>query len=476
MEFQLFDRELPENLLGDSPSSGAKAVFVGQVRDVNEGRPVLSLEYEAFDELAVKEGESILRQAKSLFPIEDAGCAHRTGHLKIGDSAIRVEVLSRHRKEAFEACRWIVDEVKSRVPIWKREHYVDGATEWVDPRKAQLVESELYERQTRLKEVGVAGQEKLKQAKVLVIGAGGLGCAALPYLAAAGVGRIDICDHDRVEAANLHRQVLFGPNDIGRCKADVAAEKCTAQNPFLDARPICDRFGSSGSFEEYDLILECTDNLATKFAANAIAVKEGKPIIIAGIYRFEGQLQVVLPGGPCLSCLWQEPPSDGCVGTCEEVGVLGAVPGVLGAMQATEALKLILGLTASNAPLVLVDLLSMETNHVKLQKRADCPVCGSGETIRPIELIPDRLEDYRIIDIREPWETEEDPISWPKLELMPLSKWAGFDPDGRPALFVCHAGIRTANLVRHLREEGLAATYSLPGGISTFKRLTSATH
>ena len=203
---------------------------------------------------------------------------------------------------------------------------------------------------------------------------------------------------------------------------------------------LCRSFDETVDLRSYDLVLECTDSLAAKFAANASAVGAGKPLIVAGIYRFEGQLHVIQPGGPCLACLWNERPTDGCVATCAEVGVLGAVPGVIGAMQALEALKLLLGLTLTDPPLVLFDLLSLETTHVRLQKRSDCPVCGIGKEPPSIELIPARLQDYRIVDIREPWETEEEPLPWPQPELMPLSQWDGFSADDRPVLFVCRSG------------------------------------
>jgi adenylyltransferase/sulfurtransferase len=438
---------------------------------------VVSLEYEAFGEMALIEGNRIVEEATRRFPINDAACEHRLGHLGIGEVAIRVEVLGGHRKEAFEACSWIVDEVKARVPIWKKEHYLDGTSEWLAAETAAPIsEDRLYARQTRLTEVGEVGQQKLKAARVLVVGAGGLGCAALPYLAAAGVGRIGICDDDVVEAENLHRQVLFGAGDLGRRKAEVAAGRCSAQNPFVEAVPIIERLtGSNASriVSDYDLVLDCTDNLATKFDLNRACVSLGKPLIVAGIYRFEGQIQIVLPGGPCLECLWQKRPSDGCVGTCAEVGVLGAVPGVLGSMQAMVALKQILSLLGEmdGTRLTLVDLMDLRTTQVTIPRREDCPVCGNGSAEQPLELVPDELSRFRVIDIRERDELIEDPSPWPDSEWLPLSAWEGFTPGDRPVLLVCRSGTRTYRLASALREEGMRDVYSLPGGMRTLRKL-----
>lgn len=477
MRFSLSPNELIGPLIEPQNSTGAVVSFVGRVRNLNEGRQVLSLQYEAFDELAVSEGESILGEALARFPILDARCVHRTGLLSLGEAAILVEVAAAHRQEAFRACEWIVDEVKARAPIWKKEFYTDAESQWLQPGpKTTPSESDYYARQMRLQEIGEAGQDKLKSSSVLVVGAGALGCAALPYLAAAGVGIIGICDSDSVEISNLSRQPLFTTDDVGKSKTQVAAERLRKINPFIAVTEHNFRVTRDNSAElvgAYDLILECTDSLETKFNLNEAAVAASKPLLVAGIYRYEGQLQLISPGQACLNCLWPEEPDPSCVGTCAEVGVLGAVPGVIGSLQACEALKLLLGLPSplQAGKLILFDLTDNRITEVQAHPRSDCSVCGEHPEPRenPMELVPESMDGFRVVDIRESDELVEEPFPFDSGEWMPLSAWTGEDLDDRPTLFVCHAGVRSLRLVSYLRGQNRPKTFSLPGGVSTLR-------
>ncbi len=480
MNFLLSSEPLPIALLKPGLAVGAVVSFRGLVRDHNEGRIVQSLQYEAFSELAVKEGERILSEARAKFRVDEVACVHRVGHLQLGEDAILVEAASGHRQEAFDACRWVVDEVKARVPIWKKEFYTDGESAWLEPSPLGLpfTQEQFYSRQIRLAEVGLAGQERLANSKMLVIGAGGLGCAALPYLAAAGVGTICICDFDLVKAENLSRQVLFAVDEIARPKAEVAAERLARINPFIEVQALIERFSRANALEliaQYDLVLECSDSLTAKFDLNEALVNSGKAGIVAGIYRYEGQLQLIRPNSACLGCLWPKEPTPDCVGTCEQVGVLGMVPGVMGTLQASEAIKYLLGMASplQEGKVAIFDLVDLSLNLLNASKRPGCTICSVNPEIRsePLEVIPKNLEEYRVVDIREANELVTDPFPLAGSDWMPLSAWTGEGLDDRPTLFVCRAGVRSLRLTTQLRKEGWTHTYSLPGGIDTLAQL-----
>ena len=501
------------------PACGGYATFEGWVRDHNEGRAVRRLEYEAYAALAEREGERIVAEAVAKYGVQHAACIHRIGDLALGEMAVWVGVSSRHRAEAFAACRYIIDEVKHRVPIWKKEHYVDGDSGWVNcERCAQPGAHEShtdqvvtpladrahghdhahahasmtpqhalpdFSRQIALPEVGAAGQQRLRAGSVLVIGAGGLGVPALQYLAAAGVGRIGIVDGDVVEASNLHRQPLYGVADIGKSKAAVAAARLRELNPEATFAVHAERADAGNLVDwlaRYDLVVDCSDNFATKFTVNDAAVILGKPAVFASVYQYEGQLQVYLPreDWPCLRCLWPEAPRDGLVGNCAQAGVLGPVPAVLGAMQAMQALKMLLGLPVEGAPALHVfDLLGM---HWRTLHAARNPACDHS----PRELQTDAIDaaalelEYptlaaafasglTLVDIREPWERARDdpagPIEW-HLPLSSLLQGStALPPEGR-YLIVCAHGVRSLALAGHLRALGYPAVYSLAGGLA----------
>lgn len=248
---------------------------------------------------------------------------------------------------------------------------------------------ERYSRQIILKDVGGIGQEKLMNAKVFIIGAGGLGSPAALYLAAAGVGTIGIVDSDKVDLSNLQRQILHFTEDVNKNKVDSAKETMNALNPDVKVITYYERVDSSNIkdlIKDFDFIIDGTDNFPVKFLINDACVMLGKPFSHAGVLRFAGQTMTYLPGKTCYRCIFLEPPPAGFVPSCKEAGILGAVVGILGTIQATETLKYILNkgklLTDS---LLVIDALDMEINKVKIKRKPDCPVCGNNPTITELK-------------------------------------------------------------------------------------------
>ncbi len=513
------------------PSCGGYASFEGWVRNHNEGQQVRHLEYEAFELLAVKEGERIIQEAVERFGIDHAACVHRVGGLTLGDMAVWVGASSRHRQEAFLACRYIIDEVKHRLPIWKKEHYVSGDSGWVNcercatapqlsrepqrgaqdhhhghphrhdhghrhghnpvgaapaPGAGNFVSD--YSRQMTLKEVGAAGQAKLRAARVLVVGAGGLGVPALSYLAGAGIGRIGIVDGDRVDPSNLHRQPMYALADAGQMKAQLAAARLHALNPDVDVQVYGLKLTAANGAEllaGWDLVIDCTDNFSSKFLLNDLCVRAGKPLILSSIYQYEGQLQVIRSerGGACLRCIWPEATRDGLVGNCAEAGVLGPVPGVFGSLQALEALKLLLDLPGQlGDELLVMDLLTMQVSRMKARRAAAClagpctRIPGAGATVDPAKLelcfasLADaQAEDYAIIDVREPVEVAAQPIPASGARHIPLKALLRDSQQLASSgkyLIVCASGVRSLAAAQELTARGFNAVRSLTGGLS----------
>ncbi len=504
------------------PACGGYAAFEGWVRDHNEGRRVRRLEYEAFEPLAIREGERIIAEAIAQFGVEHAACVHRIGALEIGEKAVWVGVTARHRDEAFRACRYIIDEVKHRLPIWKKEHYENGDSGWVNcercaahaaassghthgghshddhshggdsnGRSHGTTPASDYSRQIALKEVGAAGQEKLRRAAVLVVGCGGLGVPVMTYLAAAGVGRIGLVDGDRLEASNLHRQTLYSLADVGKPKVELAAARLRALNPEvgMDTHALrLDAASAPGIIERYSLVIDCSDNFATKFMLNDICVRLRRPVIFSSVYQYEGQLQVVRPehGGACLRCVWPEATRDGLVGNCAEAGVLGPVPGTFGTLQALEALKLLLDLPGQlTDELLMLDLLSLAITRVRTRRARDCPdharrTALSSDTgaaraeTSAIELTFDPLEQalaagFQVVDIREPHEVASLATPCANARHLPMAQLL----HGGPAmattgkyLLVCASGRRSLAAAHELRSRGYPQVFSLRGGIA----------
>ena len=366
-------------------------------------------------------------------------------------------------------------------------------------------EVERYSRHLILPEVGLDGQRRLKAGRVLCVGAGGLGSPAALYLAAAGVGTIGIIDFDAVDASNLQRQILHSTPDVGRSKLQSAREKLTALNPEVRIETHEAALSSSNAlalFREYDVILDGTDNFATRYLVNDACVLLGKPNAYGSIFRFEGQASVfATKGGPCYRCLYHEPPPPGLVPSCAEGGVLGVLPGVIGTIQATESIKLLLGAgTTLAGRLLLYDAWKMRFRELKLRRDPECPVCGDRPTIRelidyeqfcgvarpaagaatPAAISPDleatveELQQLRasgrpvwLLDVREPQEFQICRI--PDSTLIPLgqlpSRLSEVPGQGDAEIIVhCKSGVRSAKAVSLLREHGIAAR-NLKGGI-----------
>lgn len=356
-----------------------------------------------------------------------------------------------------------------------------------------------YSRHLIMPEVGMTGQRKLKAASVLMIGTGGLGAPLGMYLAAAGVGRLGLVDFDVVDASNLQRQIIHGTKDVGRPKIASARDRLEDINPHVEIETHETRLTSANAmslFVNYDVIVDGTDNFPTRYLVNDACVLTGKPNVYGSIFRFEGQASVFwAERGPCYRCLYPEPPPPGLVPSCAEGGVLGVLPGIIGAIQATETIKIILG-----APdimvnrLLLFDAWRMRFRELKLRKNPDCPVCGDNPTIK--ELIDyeefcgitqqpqttqptmeeitatelkqrlDNGDDIQIIDVREPHEYEIAQI--PNSKLIPLgqvlNRMNEIDPD-RETVVHCKMGGRSAKAVALLQERGFTRVRNLKGGI-----------
>jgi adenylyltransferase/sulfurtransferase len=357
-----------------------------------------------------------------------------------------------------------------------------------------------YSRHLIMPEVGMEGQQKLKAARVLCVGAGGLGSPLALYLAAAGVGTLGLVDFDVVDLTNLQRQIIHTTNDVGRPKLDSAAEKLVAINPFIQIRKFETRLTSANALDiirQFDIVADGTDNFPTRYLVNDACVLTGKPNVYASIFRFEGQASVfAAERGPCYRCLYPEPPPPGLVPSCAEGGVLGILPGLLGVIQATEVIKLILG---SGEPLIgrllLVDALAMRFRELRLRKNPECPVCGANPTIRELidyqefcgirgetqeapvssgvpEIRPEELkarldagDDVFILDVREPHEYQICNLGGHLIPLGELPARMNELDSSREIVAHCRSGVRSAKAVTLLRQAGFAKVKNLAGGI-----------
>ncbi|HOW36195.1 MAG TPA: ThiF family adenylyltransferase [Candidatus Omnitrophota bacterium] len=485
-----------DNSNADS-ESGALVEFKGIVRSKTQGKKVVALKYEAFEKLAQKEAEKIIREVKTKFDATDVCCIHRIGRLSPGELAVWIAVKAGRRKDAFAACRYVIDELKIRLPIWKKEYYADGTSLWVSGHPSPLTlskeksnEKDFYSHQIPLPQIGKDGQRKLKKARVLVVGAGGLGSSALTYLAAAGIGTIGICDDDVVAIDNLHRQPLYSIKDIGQSKAVLAAQRLRSLNPFIAIQVHQERLTPANAVRisrTYDLMVDCTDNFKAKFLLNDLAVLRKIPLIQASIYHLEGQIHFLNPTGKnaCLRCLWPQIPHENCIETCAQGGTLGVVPGIFGIFQATEAIKFILGLPGLlSGEVLILDLMSYTLKKITETRNRACPLCGERATIKQIAnknyqdlnamildinaLSVKEFRQYKLIDVREPKEIERYPVKSLTCENIPFGKFNLKTPAiGRDEkyLFFCARGMRSQVLAARLRKEGFENVFSLKGGI-----------
>ena len=372
----------------------------------------------------------------------------------------------------------------------------------MERKTAKLSNEEIlrYSRHLIMPEVGMEGQLKLKQAKVLLIGAGGLGAPLGLYLAAAGVGKLGLVDFDVVDFTNLQRQVIHSTSTVGKTKLDSARERLSGLNPHIEIATYETALSSQNAldlFRDYDIIADGTDNFPTRYLVNDACVLLGKPNVYGSIFRFEGQASVfATEDGPCYRCLYPEPPPPGLVPSCAEGGVLGILPGLIGVVQATEVVKLIMGNGSSLVGrLLLYDALEMKFRELKLRKNPECPICGPNRTIHALidynqfcgitpepppppgltefELNPedvkekiDRREEFYLLDVREPHEVQICTI--PGSHLIPLGQVTARVNELNSAdeiVVYCRSGKRSGQAVEFLKKAGFRKVKNMRGGI-----------
>ena len=356
-----------------------------------------------------------------------------------------------------------------------------------------------YSRHLIMPEVGMEGQLKLKAAKVLLIGTGGLGAPLGLYLAAAGVGKLGLVDFDVVDFTNLQRQVTFGTSDVGKAKSEAARMRLSNLNPDIEIEAFETKLTSENAlqlFKDFDIIVDGTDNFPTRYLVNDASILLGKPNVYGSIFRFEGQITVFgMPDGPCYRCLYPEPPPPGLVPSCAEGGVLGVLPGIVGSIQAMETIKLILGRGRNlTGRLLLFDALEMAFSEVKLRKNPNCPLCGTHRTINKLidyyefcgvrgeeapasdlkvpEITPrelkarlDRGDSLFILDVREPHEYQICNLRGRLIPLGELPRRAHELDSSQEIVAHCRSGKRSAEAVDFLRKAGFRKIHNLKGGI-----------
>jgi sulfur-carrier protein adenylyltransferase/sulfurtransferase len=365
--------------------------------------------------------------------------------------------------------------------------------------KLSKEEIQRYSRHLIMPEVGLDGQLKLKRARVLMIGTGGLGAPLGLYLAAAGVGHLGLVDFDVVDSSNLQRQVTFTNQDVGKPKSEAAKARLSALNPSIEIEAYETRLTSDNAlelFRDYDIIVDGTDNFPTRFLVNDACILLGKPNVYGSIFRFEGQATVFgYPDGPCYRCLYPEPPPPGLVPSCAEGGVLGVLPGIVGSIQAMETIKLILG---AGDPLVgrllLFDALAMRFRELKLKKNPDCPMCGKNRTItklidyeefcgirgeeapvmtdgiaeitaRELKARQDRGEKIFILDVREPHEYQICNLNGKLIPLGELPRRVNELDSSVEMVVHCRSGKRSADAIHFLQTAGFKKLLNLKGGV-----------
>lgn len=350
-----------------------------------------------------------------------------------------------------------------------------------------------YSRHLLIPEVGLRGQERLAASRVLVVGAGGLGSPALQYLAAAGVGRIGIVDDDTVDETNLQRQTIYATGEVGSSKAESAARRVVALNPYVAVDVFDVRFDAENARDlvrPYDAVLDCTDRFSTRYAINDACVLEGKADVYGSIFRFDGQISVfALEGGPCYRCLYPEPPPEGTVPTCAEGGVLGALAGIVGTWQAAEALKVLLGIGEPlRGRLALVDALGARMREIRFERDPACAVCGDAPTIRTVHVARDgepaaadgipeidaalldrALLEAVLLDVREPHEAilggVDGAVHLPASELE--ARMHELDSATRYVV-ACRVGAKSRWAAQRLRDAGFGRLAHLRGGLLAY--------
>ncbi len=387
----------------------------------------------------------------------------------------------------------------------------------IAPEAIDLSHEEIrrYSRHLIMPEVGMAGQRRLKAASVLVIGTGGLGSPVGMYLAAAGVGRIGLVDYDTVDESNLQRQIMHGTSDVGHPKLESAVARLSDINPHVQLDTYNTPLTSENALEilrPYDVVIDGTDNFPTRYLVNDACVLLGKPNVYGSIFRFEGQATVFdATEGPCYRCLFPEPPPPGLVPSCAEGGVLGVLPGIIGAIQATEAIKIILGIGETLVGrLLLYDALDMSFNFVKLRKNPNCPVCGENPTVTElidyeqfcgmpghdqsafhsdnlgvapatsVQQVKQRLDagdKFILLDVREPheWEISDIPQATHHIPKGEILEHLGELDTAQDIVVYCKTGGRSADVTMTLREHGFDRVQNMMGGINAWANVVDDT-
>jgi molybdopterin/thiamine biosynthesis adenylyltransferase/rhodanese-related sulfurtransferase len=350
-----------------------------------------------------------------------------------------------------------------------------------------------YSRHILLDAIGIEGQQKLKAARILLVGVGGLGCPAAQYLVAAGVGCVGLVDSDIVELTNLQRQILYTSEDIGRPKVEAAAHRLRAMNPMSEIDALNLRLNACNAdqlVDQYDLVIDASDNFATRTIVNQACLTLSKPLVYGSVYKFEGQVSIFVPGhGPCYSCVFPEVDDSASIRNCSELGVIGALPGIIGTMQATEAIKYLLGIGLSlQNRLLHFDALTMRWDEFGTAKRADCSACAAESTrsdaafgaesgvepqISVKALLPVELQKMRqanqphlLIDVRTENESSICKIHGSILiPLSELNRRIGELPRQIPIVLMCKTGVRSLSAAKLLQTMGYEVTMNLSGGI-----------
>ncbi len=349
-----------------------------------------------------------------------------------------------------------------------------------------------YTRHIQLPQFGAGGQTRLKQSEVLVVGCGGLGCPVLLYLAAAGIGRLTVIDGDDVELTNLQRQVLYTERDLGLSKASAAQHHLSQINSSIEIQAIDQAFtldNGEALIKDHDLVIDCTDNFATRYLINDLCVQRAKPWIFASVYQFSGQCALFEPGGPCFRCLFPRMPTD--IPDCNTAGVIGVLPGLVGSVQAGEAIKYLAGLaTPTSNSLLLIEALDLEFRRIQLQRKSDCVACGkqqsfdqlkpdylrisdtalSSKTREAMLISPDQFnrsrdgDQHHVVDVRSVDERQGFHIGGDHIALPEISEAILHLPRDKTIICYCQSGLRSLDAAQQLRDAGFTAL-SLEGGL-----------
>ncbi len=467
-------------------AAGAYVEFEGRVRNHHMGQDVLALEYDVYEQMALLEGEKIITNAKGLFDVLDIQCVHRKGFLNLEETAVWVGVLAKHRDAAFKACRSVIDQIKLRLPIWKKEHYVNQDKKWVycldHVSEGSFDEKKYYSRQAVLHDYNFSVLNELKNKRVMIVGLGGLGCPVSMNLISMGIQKLILCDGDHVELSNLHRQHLFTFKDLGRKKTIVAKERLLEMNPCAQIQTqeqYLDETNISQMAQQVDLILDCTDRMDSKYLINDYCLEKKIPWISASIYQQEGQLNTFVPNAsPCFRCLW---PDAQDVTSCMQSGVLPSAVNALGALQAGEAIAFLTrGESVSTLNTVLLWFSNLDI--VKIKRHVNCLRCKGSKVetktqhheVSFSDVLNQMGEEVVFIDIRQAHEKIESPFEHAKLlsgDYSMIEKLKSLSKDLSYVL-VCQRGLRSKMATQAMREEGFLSVYSLRHGVQSIPRPT----